>query len=162
MDNLSIRDEIEELLKSLKSHEHLVERNKNVWRPVIKNIEEKFIQKQHYTNSLHWGWQRLRDPQYLFRLVDVPNNYIKYFVTDDRVWFIVEDYRDKMWLYEGDPNFISKNVIPELMHLREYYLVSKKYEWLLCVNHHNIVFGSGQVIVNKMKTFEGQNSEEII
>ncbi|WP_418936956.1 DUF6756 family protein [Paenibacillus anseongense] len=55
MDHLSIRDEIGELIKSLKSHEHFIEVNKNLWKPVIQKIEEKFIQKQHYKNSLHWG-----------------------------------------------------------------------------------------------------------
>ncbi|WP_171687640.1 DUF6756 family protein [Paenibacillus planticolens] len=162
MDHLSIRDEIEELIKSKKSHEFFTEVDKNLWKPVVQKIEESFIQKQHYTNSLHWGWQRLKDPQYVLRMVDTSNRYLKYFVNDDRVWFIVEDYKDKMWLYEGDTNFIIKNVIPELMHLREYYLISKKYEWLLCINHDDIVFGSGLEVVNKMKKFEQMNSEEII
>ncbi|MFC3845081.1 DUF6756 family protein [Paenibacillus sp. MAH-36] len=48
------------------------------------------------------------------------------------------------------------------MHLRDHYLVSKKYDWLLCVNHHDIVFGSGLEVVNNMKKFEQKNSEEII
>ncbi|WP_411268085.1 DUF6756 family protein [Paenibacillus sp. PL91] len=55
-----------------------------------------------------------------------------------------------------------KNVIPELMHLREHYVVSKKYEWLLCVNHYDIVFGSGLEIIDKMKKFEQKNSGKFI
>lgn len=164
MDHLSIRDEIEELLKSpkLNSSESLNEVNKNLWKPVISQIEERFIQKKHYNNSMHWGWQRLKEPLYVLRLVDASFRYMKYFVKDDLVWFIVEDYQDKMWLYEGNINFITKSIIPELKHLREYYLVSKKFEWLLCNNHHDIVFGSGSAVVNEMKKFEQFNSEEII
>ncbi|MCM3629806.1 hypothetical protein M3194_20950 [Paenibacillus glycanilyticus] len=162
MDHLSIRDEIGALIKSQKNHEYFTEVNKNWWKPVIQKIEERFIKKQCHTNSLHWGWLRLKEPQHLLRLVDPSEKYIEYFVGDDRLWFIVEDYKDKMWLYEGDTNFIIKKVIPQLMHLREYYLVSKKYEWLLCVSHHDIVYGTGFEVVNKMKQFEQENSEEII
>jgi hypothetical protein len=110
---------------------------------------------------MHWGWQRLKEPLYLLRLVDAPNRYLKFFVNDEVVWFIVEDYKDKMWLYEGNINFSTKFVIPELRHLREYYLVSKKYEWLLCVDHHDLVHGSGTNVVNNMKNFEQLNPEEI-
>lgn len=162
MDHLSVRDEIGELIKSQKSHEYFTEVNKNDWELVIRKIEKRFIKKEYYTDNLHWGWMRLKEPQYVLRLVDPSDRYLKHFVDDDRVWFIVEDYKGKMWLYEGDENFIIKNVIPELIHLREYFLVSKKYKWLIFINHHDIVFGSGLEVVNKMKQFEQQNSEEII
>ncbi|WP_205301049.1 DUF6756 family protein [Paenibacillus aceris] len=46
---------------------------------------------------------------------------------------------------------MTTKVIPELVHLREYYIISKKYEWLLCVNHHDIVFGSGAELVDIME-----------
>lgn len=102
MDHFAIRDEIGELINSLKSQEHFSEVDKNLWKPVLNKIEERFIQKPHYTNSLHWGWQRLKDPQYMIRLVDASERYLNYFINDEKVWFIVEDYKDKMWLYEGE------------------------------------------------------------
>jgi len=161
LDGLSIRAEIDELLKSLKGHDKLSEVNKKLWEPIIKTIEERFIQKQHYTNSMHWGWLRIKEPLHVLRLVSSPERYIKHFVSDEVVWFVVEDYKDKMWLYEGNTSFITKHVIPELKHLREYFLVSKKYEWLLCIDHHDLVHGSGTGIVNNMKKFEQLNPQEI-
>jgi len=161
MDQLSIRDEIEELNKECKGHEKLSEVNKYVWKTIIGKIEDKFIHKQHYSEGMHWGWQRLKEPQYVLSLVVAPERYLQFFVNDELIWFIVEDYQNKMWLYEGYTSFIRK-VIPELVHLREYYIISKKYEWLLCVNHHGIVFGSGAELVAKMKKFEQINPEEVI
>jgi hypothetical protein len=33
----------------------------------------------------------------------------------------------------------------------EYYIVSKKFEWLLCENHHDILIAVGQPMVEKME-----------
>ncbi|WP_425556402.1 DUF6756 family protein [Hymenobacter saemangeumensis] len=40
------------------------------------------------------------------------------------------------------------------MYAFEYYLVSKKYEWLLGVNHHDVLFGVGELMVQRIKVLE--------
>jgi hypothetical protein len=51
------------------------------------------------------------------------------------------------WLYEGRINAII-SILKELS-FEEYYIVSKKLEWILCENHHNLLIGSGKHIMKK-------------
>ncbi len=161
MNSISVRLEIEVLIK-----EHQINRNKlfevrkDQWKDILSNIEERFLAKAHYTHGLHWGWNRLNEPKYTVRFVDQPYNYIKNIIEDEYVWFIVEDVFDKMWVYEGTRETIFE-VIPELCHLNEYFLVSKKYQWLICEDHHEIIHLYGEHIIERMKTYEQENNEKI-
>ena len=51
-------------------------------------------------------------------------------------------------LYEGETTTILQ-VIPEFCHLIEYYLISKKLQWLLCEDHHDMLHLSGQPIIDR-------------
>jgi len=152
---------MEELLQSLNSYDQLSEVGKNAWRPIIQKIEDTFIEKKHYKDNLHWGWLRLKEPVHVLSLVKHSESYLMHLVKDERVWFITEDYKDKLWLYEGKPEFIIKNIIPELMQLKEYYIVSKKYEWMICVNHHDTVYGTGEAALTNMDKFEKKFPEAV-
>lgn len=92
MDSLSVRLEIEELIKKLQTdREELFEVRKDQWRSIMKIIEERFLVKTHYTHGLHWGWNRLKEPKYSVRFVEQPYKYIKDIIEDQYIWFIVED-----------------------------------------------------------------------
>lgn len=58
---------------------------------------------------------------------------------------MVEDHAEKMWLYEGETAFILNELISNLSRLGEYYLISKKWDWILCENHHETICGSGRI-----------------
>nr|WP_010243261.1 DUF6756 family protein [Acetivibrio cellulolyticus] len=163
MDTLSIRGEIEKLIKSLPlSYEDLHEIGKTQWASIKKNIENRFLKINYYTDDLRWGWEVFKEPQFSVTFTDPAFSYFSNLIEDDVIWFVVEDYKNKMWLYEGTKDAIIRKVIPECLNLKEYYLVSKKYEWILCENHHNVACGSGKRIVEKMNKFIGENPEEII
>ncbi|MFC5405769.1 DUF6756 family protein [Cohnella soli] len=162
MNSLSVRLEIEELIKKHQiNREKFFEVRKDQWRDILDNIEERFLVKTHYTHGLHWGWNRLKEPRYSVRFVDSPYKHIKDNIKDEYVYFIVEDVYDKMWVYEGARNTIFNQVIPELYQLNEYFLVSKKYQWLICEDHHEIVHLSGSEIIERMKAYEQKNIEKI-
>jgi len=61
--------------------------------------------------------------------------------------------RDKLLFYQGKVKAIQK-ILPETSYLDEYYLINKKYEWLLSVNHHDILTGTGEFIVEQLKSLE--------
>jgi len=54
----------------------------------------------------------------------------------------------KFWLFEGKVGSIY-NIIEEL-GLYEYYLVSKQYKWLLCENHHEVLYAVGEKMPEKL------------
>ena len=78
----------------------------------------------------------------------------------ESVWFVIEDdsvekEQDHYWLYEGKIQAII-SVLQELPGT-EYYVVSKKLEWILCENHHNLLIGSGKLIFDKMKSLNEES-----
>lgn len=160
----SVRLEIEELCKNLHiSNDKFSEVRKDQWRSILDNIEERFLIKTYYTQKgLHWGWNRLKEPTDSVGFVNPTYKHFEYFNQEEYIWFIAEDFNDKMWVYEGESKVIFNKVIPELFLLKEYYLVSKKYKWLYCENHHGIACLSGNEIIDKMKLFVDENIKMII
>ncbi len=162
MDEFSIRDELERIVEELNiDRKDFHEAGKVQWIEIIHKTEEVFLQKKHFSNSLHWGWNFLKEPQFSLGFVkDDAYAYLPKLIDEEYVWFMVEDYKDKIWVYEVNKAIIS-NVIAESMQLREYYLVSKKFEWILCENHHGILCGSGNEIVSKMRSLKELHSEKV-
>ncbi|WP_342478354.1 DUF6756 family protein [Paenibacillus sp. FSL H7-0350] len=157
MDSLSVRAEIEELIKSLKlDRSGLHEVRKDQWRHILSEIEERFLVKTHHTQGLHWGWNRLQEPQYSASFVDKDYAKLRDIIQDESIWFIAEDRYDKLWIYEGKTVAILQ-VIPELCHLNEYYLISKKLQWLLCEDHHDMLHLSGQPVIDRCMRYESSN-----
>lgn len=155
MDSLSVRAEIEELIKTLKlDRSALHEVGKNNWMRILREIEERFLVKTHHTQGLHWGWNRLQEPRHSASFADKDYGKLRDIIQDESIWFIAEDCYDKLWLYEGKTTAILQ-VIPQLCHLNEYYLISKKLQWLLCEDHHDMLHLSGQLIIERWMRYEG-------
>jgi len=161
MRSLSIRQEIEELIKKLQiNREKFFEVRKDQWKEIIDNIENYFLVKTHYSHGLHWGWNKLKEPKLSMRFVNQPFQHIREIIKDESFWFLVEDLYDKMWVYEGEKDVILQ-LIPELCHLNEYYLVSKKYQWLICEDHHEIVHLYGPQEIERMNIYAQNNFNKI-
>ncbi|WP_339249140.1 DUF6756 family protein [Paenibacillus sp. FSL P2-0136] len=149
MNPLSVRTEIEELIKTLKLDRcGLFEVGKDKWIRILREIEERFLVKTHHTQGLHWGWNRLQEPRLSASFTAKDYSKLRDIIQDDSIWFIAEDCYDKLWLYEGKRATILQ-VIPELCHLNEYYLISKKLQWLICEDHHDMLHLSGQPIIER-------------
>ena len=61
------------------------------------------------------------------------------------VWLMLNETvqgGDKFWFYQATPRAISR-VLAECYYLDEVYLLSRKYAWLLCLNHHGVLYGIG-------------------
>jgi len=52
------------------------------------------------------------------------------------------------WLYEVYTKEIEQ-VLGHTTRTHEVYLISMKYEWLFCVNHHNYVIAAGSAMAEK-------------
>lgn len=162
MDIVSVRDDIERVIKeNIINRDLFFEVPKTKWENILDTVEEKFLDKKHYKQSLNWGWELLfKEPVFTLRFLnDDGYKYLRDIIQEDRVWFIAEDHNGKMWIYDGRVDIIA-TLIGECYELDEYYIVSKKYEWILCENHHRILIGSGSISKN-MKAFLGKNLEKL-
>ena len=152
MENL--RDKINVVTKEIHlSNEEFQLVRLTKYKKIIASIVEKFtILKK--TNVNMWWWNYFNEPVCSFYPKDVFKVLPNLIKNEETVWFVIEDERKKQehfWLYEGKINAII-SVLKELS-FEEYYIVSKKLEWIVCENHHNLLIGSGEAIVSKMKVF---------
>lgn len=164
MVNYSVRDDIERAVKELNiSHLEFAEVSKLNWENILRRTQDKLLVNASYKTNLHWGWQAFKEPRITLRFInDDGYKNLSNIINDDMVYFIAEDFREKMWVYEGKITSII-DIIGDCYYLDEYYIVSKKYEWVLCENHHGIFIGSGMTIVERMNEFinESTNNKKI-
>jgi len=129
------------------------------YEPILQSILEKFTNlKPSQVNK--WWWDSFLEPIYSFSSENIFDALPILVDEKELVWFVIEDESKKLesyWLYEGKIQAII-SVLKELPFM-EYYVVSKKLEWILCENHHNYLIGCGESIVEKMKVLKPESKE---
>lgn len=123
------------------------------WENIIKKFEQAFIKKPAYTTNITWYWEFLKSSYSLqFINNDAYEQLHKLIDESEKVIFMVEEQniKPKFWVYEGKIKAIQK-VIEESTGF-EYYIFSKKLDWLLCENHHGFLIGSGDSMIEKMRS----------
>lgn len=152
-DTMEIRNEIERVIK-----EHTLDRkrcfecSKMSYHSIIKSIEQKFTR----TNNIHWsnmgqGFKR----NFLCQIIDVSEDSMwvqqlpKIISShDDMVYVLFEDvihFQPKYWIYEmGISELIC--IIGNVNGLNDFYIVSKKLDWLISENHEDIVSFVGDTL----------------
>jgi hypothetical protein len=107
-----------------------------------------------------WLWENYKNEWYGLALEDYPDYILDQLVpTNEIVWFMAYD-GDNFIFYQGKVKAIQQILLecsPD-----EYYLINKKYEWLLSVNHHDSLTGTGDFIINQLKSFEQRSPELLI
>lgn len=113
-------------------------------------------------DTLSWYWEHFKLESYSIQFETDPYPLLHKFIdTKEKVWFIVNETineRIKFWFYEGTVKAIQE-IIPNISR-DEYYLVSKKYNWLLCLNHHFNLIGTDDDLPGKIKNYELANLSE--
>ncbi len=108
----------------------------------------------------YWLWDKLSQESYGLSLSYYPDEILNQLVpATETVWFMACDGKDFVF-YQGKVEAIQK-IIPECTYLDEYYLINKKYEWLLSVNHHNSLVGTGEFILNQLQAFAQRSSQTL-
>jgi len=120
------------------------------WETIEESIYHVFCKLDHPTQRPIWLWEYFKldtfgvtneQPfKYLSKLVD----------NDESVWFFVNGDKDKFWFYEGKINSIV-TVIEESSYIDELYIASKKYNWLICINHHDDLIATGQTMPDRLR-----------
>lgn len=104
-----------------------------------------------------WLWERYKNEWYGLSLKDYSDDILDQLVpTSETVWFMA---------YDGDSFFFYEGKVEAIQHILlecspdEYYLINKKYKWLLSVNHHDSLTGTGEFIINQLKAFAQRSPE---
>jgi hypothetical protein len=133
------------------------------YEDILHKIVRRFVKLDLRFALEHlWWWEVLHEPTASLRVNYKPSLLGQLLFPNERVWFVAENFgkskkQGSFWLYEGTVKAIIG--VLEEAHDFEYYLVSKKYDWLLCKNHHDVIISSGEKIVQKLASLKDSEDE---
>jgi hypothetical protein len=151
----NLRADIENIIKdkNLTSEDFRQLRVHEDWKIIEENIYHTFCKLDHPTQRPIWLWEYFKLDTFSIA-TEQPHKLLgKLIDNDETVWFFVSGDKDKFWFYEGKVKAIV-TVIEESSYLGELYLASKKYEWLICINHHDTLIATGHITPDKLKQLQ--------
>lgn len=129
----------------------------NDWQEIEEKIYQTFCNLTHYKSRPIWLWERFKLDTFSISTEQNPYLYLDKLIDGtETVWFFVNETvneADKFWFYQGQVKPIQ-TIVAEACYIDELYLVSKKYEWLLCINHHDVLIATGQTMSDKLRQLE--------
>lgn len=121
------------------------------YEEILEKVNSNFLTTNRYSDTI-WWWQvykNLKQHAIHFRegyAFEIFTELLP--VKETKYWFIASEENGKYWVYESNVEAIE--MILKEMYGFEYYIVDKKYNWVLCENHHDILIGLGDEIVDKL------------
>ncbi|MEH2015045.1 DUF6756 family protein [Nostoc sp.] len=152
---LDFRVDIEEAIKTLNlscNDFRLVSLHE--YEQILVSILERFTSLSKKGLNYPWWWGSFKEPSCSIHLEYAPDVLKELVPLEETVWFVTEDWKrtkqhGNYWLYEGKIVVIA-DLIAE-MYGFEYYIVSKKFEWLLGEDRHGVLIGVGQSMTEKIE-----------
>jgi hypothetical protein len=123
------------------------------WEEIESRIYSCFCSNSVQHTKRLWLWSHFKlDTVSVYFKDNLPEYYLDKLIDEQEVvWYVVNETineKTKFWFYEGTINGILK--IIENAGFNELYIVSKKYEWLICINHHDYLIATGDVMPEKL------------
>jgi len=124
------------------------------WERIEGKIYDTFCHINHPEEKPIWLWE-------YFKLdtasceVKHPFNYLDQLIDSSQdILFFVNGDKDKFWFYKGKVTAIQ-TVISESSYIDELYLASMKYDWLVCINHHDCLIATGNFMPDRVRALVG-------
>jgi len=127
------------------------------WEQIEQKIYDKFCDVNYPNNKPVWLWEHFKLKTTSLPLEARFNLLEKLVEPKEDVWFFVNGDKDKFWFYHGNIGAILK-VILESSYIDELYLASKKYEWLICINHHDVLVATGEPMAERLLNLSNEVS----
>ncbi len=154
---IRIRDEIENIVKKENlDRKRIFEVSHLKYRKIIDKIIDTFLLKNsprywHYTKSqneiIHWANidGRINASEYVVKAEsEFTYRDLADILPDSEPFYVLlEDWNDKYWLYE----MYAGEIVTVLDNLGygDYYIVSKKFNWLISEDHHQGIHFAGDI-----------------
>jgi hypothetical protein len=151
----ALRQEIEKTRTEFHLQDSVKPVGLDEWREIEDKLYDNFATITSHRSRPTWIWERLKveslgmatdgQPyQFLTRLVD----------TDTELFLFLNETvneRDKFWIYQGTIALIQK-LIEETVGIDEVIIIDKKYNWILCITHHDSIVVGGQPMIDRLKS----------
>lgn len=141
-----IRRDVESIIKEQQlDRSRIYEVSKLHYSGIIREIQTRFVDKG---GNIHWSNMGYFNRNLPCRSLSINGRPLWYHDLDliiprpdEPVYVLLEDvknYTAKYWLYEMYLPEL-KLVLDEISGLNDFYIVSRKYEWLISENHEDII-----------------------
>ena len=128
------------------------------WHKLEERIYQRFCRIDGKSRS-NWLWASFKHETHSLQLTVPAHTILHHLVTSDEVVWLMAYDGSRFYFYEGLVAAI-KRIIPELTYVMdEYYLISKKLDWLFCENHHDVLIGTGSFAIQQLRAFTQQFPE---
>lgn len=157
--NYIVRKDIEKTIKEFAlNRDRIFEVSKQDYRQILQKIEQTFV---FHGGTIHWANMGYYNPKFPVWYVDCRDNQLwfenlnKIIPTPTNSFYVLFEeigrQRPKYWVFEM---YLEElNIILNESIVNDYYIVSKKYDWLISENHHVIVSFVGKGLrLSLMKT----------
>ena len=143
------RDEIERIVKEYAiDRSRFFEASKQAYKQITETVEGAFVDKsKRWDAGIHWSNMGHYHPRAacVYRAMNGWAGWMDalrgVIPADDPVYVLFEDcqqYAPKYWVYESYRNELLF-MLNEINGLDDVYVVSKKYDWLISLNHHDVI-----------------------
>lgn len=130
------------------------------WPQIQENIFSTFCNVRSRKDKFSWLREDFKQQTYS---IHFDRNYpfdalLQLVDNSENVWLFVNETineKNKFWFYEGKIKSIVFVLGESLVN--EVYVASKKYDWLLCINHHDVLIATGGDMPEKLKRLELSN-----
>jgi hypothetical protein len=141
-----IRQEIERARKHLElTPEQFRPLGLTEWPAVEKQMYLEFTNQVGELAKWTWPWEQATPYKPLTAVspeTDWPHELLPQLVAADESCFVCFDGETKAWWYQGSIQAIV--AISAEIRLCEIGVLSKHYEWLLYINHHDVLYAIGE------------------
>lgn len=119
------------------------------WKHISSQVAYQFLVRGELQIANTWWWECMKAP---VSALHVSSGEGHRFLTllappNEQAWLFAEETlneQSKKWVFEGRVREFQQ-ILGEC-YLFEYYIVSKRGEWLVAENHHNVLFAAGSAI----------------
>jgi hypothetical protein len=129
----------------------------NEWKDVEDKVYSTFCDIRHYKTRPVWIWENLKGEIFSVSGDNQSYNQLDKIIDDNEQLFILlnesVNMSDKFWIYESTIKPLQ-TIISESVYIDEVTIVDKKFNWILCINHHDNIIVSGQKITERLKQFQ--------
>ena len=153
----TLRQEIEKTRTEFHLQDELKPVGLNEWIDIEDKLYGDFATITSNRSRPTWIWERLKVDNFGMVTDGRPYQFLKRLIDTDTELFLflneTVNERDKFWIYEGTIEPIQK-IIEETVGIDEVIIVDKKYNWILCINHHDSIIVGGQPMVDRLKRLQ--------
>lgn len=152
-----LRQEIEKTRIEFHLQDQLKPVGLDEWKDIEDKLYDNFVSITSHRSRTTWIWERLKVENAGMATDGQPYQFLNQLIDTNTELFLflneTVNERSKFWIYQGMIESIQK-LIEETVGINEIIIVDKKYTWILCINHHDIIVVGGNLMVARLKKLQ--------